>query len=177
MPLLSPEIASALTPGVALTSCILHHSSLHQRYQGTSARIRGLNGEARELALRLPPEIGRIRLRSIRIQVELFLRRALLIRRSILVSYVALIAFMVTIAELLAFDYYDVSTGRVIANVTFAIAIACFAISILISASEVYVTKDTLVEDIRTSLPREDGRRTESHLDHPARGTPRRHPH
>lgn len=151
-------ITQALAPGVALTSVIFYNTSLQNRFIYITGRIRELNREARGL-LAVPAEsrdpASRARLRSVRWQVNLMNRRALIVRRTILIVYCAFLCLCTTILLLLLAslgEHGDHFWGRVLSLSSFGGALCLLVAASIHSTIEMYLSHRTLREDIRNSF-------------------------
>lgn len=165
MALLIEPITQSLAPGVALTSVIFYNTSLQNRFIYITGRIRELNREARALGVELeqapsaaePASRERHvqRLSSVRWQVNLMNRRALLVRRTILTAYVGFGSFIATMLMLLLQGTGFLGSGGRLPMVFFTTGLLSLSVATLLSTSEMYLSHRTVVEDIRSSFPAE----------------------
>jgi hypothetical protein len=81
----SSTVASALAPGVALTSAVIYWANLQSRLDTLSARVRALNTE-----LRATPTAGP-RSESLTRQVEMLLHRSRVLHVGVVLSVVSLL--------------------------------------------------------------------------------------
>lgn len=156
MPARTEWIAQALTPGVALTAVIFYNTSLQNRFIHITGRVRELNREARQLQEQ-NPERHRERLRSLRWQVDLMSRRALIIRRAVLTLYAGFLSFIVTILLLAAGTWFDAKPLRAAPVISLGLGFVGLVGAAVLSIIEMYLGQRTVWEDIRTSYaePRE----------------------
>lgn len=154
MDALQSDIASALAPGIALTSVIFYNTSLQNRFTYISSRIRDLNREARDLAERGTPRAA-ARLRSVHAQVALFTRRSLAIRRCILIVYGGFFCFIVTILMLLVSRGKADSFLGFLPLTAFALGLLALACAVLISIREMSLSHRTLLLDIADSFEKQ----------------------
>ena len=154
MPTDTSWIAQALAPGVALTSIIFYNTSLQNRFVYITGRVRELNREARGLRQE-SPERNAERIRSLRWQVTVMTRRALLIRRAILTLYAGFLSFVLTILFLAAAALTQAGGFRAASLVSFASGFVGLIGAALLSIVEMYLGQSTVLEDIRTSYASE----------------------
>ena len=151
---LTEYIARSLAPGIGLTSVMFYSQQLQNRMIYITGRLRDLNGEARELRARPQEESGEVadRMASVRKQIEMLLRRAMMIRRTLLTAYLALMFFVFTIISLLTLAVFEVRTLDVIPVTTFAVGFLCMALAAIQSIREMFLSLRTIREDTRSSL-------------------------
>jgi hypothetical protein len=150
MPLID-TIPRSLAPGIALTSVIFYNTSLQHRFTYITGRVRELNREARELGAE-HPERHAARLVSIRRQVDMLSRRSLKIRQSVLTVYVSFMCFIVCILSLLTLRVADLAHADVVPIVPFAGGFVALAFAAVRSFSEMSLSHQTVLEDVRSSF-------------------------
>jgi hypothetical protein len=140
------SIASALAPGVALTSAVIYWANLQGRMDTLATRVRSLNAELRETAT------GSSRALSVQRQVEMLSRRSRVLHVGVLLSVVALVGFLGSSAVLF------IALGRLPVGVPFAtalfmLALGSFGLSLLTTLWEMLWAFRSLEEDVRSSRP------------------------
>jgi hypothetical protein len=144
----STTIASALAPGVALTSAVIYWANLQSRMDTLATRVRGLNAELRGEVK------GSARALSIERQVAMLSRRSRTLHTGVVLAVVALVGFLGASAILfIALARFHV--GGALATALFMIGLVAFGSSALVTLWEMLWAYRSLEEDVRSSLPRE----------------------
>jgi hypothetical protein len=144
----SSTIASALAPGVALTSAVIYWANLQSRLDNLAQRVRNLNRELREDVRGSPRAL------SIQRQVAMLTKRSRVLHAGVVLSVVALIGFLGSSAILfIALARFHV--GGALATVLFMIGLVCFGSSAVVTLWEMLWAYRSLEEDVRSSVPRE----------------------
>lgn len=151
MPVAVDAIVHSLAPGIALTSGIFFANGLQTRYSLVTTRVRALNAEARALK---PDEAARRK--SLRWQVALLTRRTRVTHKAILTAYAGLLAYTATIVLLLASTFLALPYLTLLTYLLFGTGLACVGFAMLLSLSELRLSHDTLVEDVRSSFGEEE---------------------
>lgn len=150
------DIAQAVAPGVALTSGIIYYNSLQSRLNVVTSRVRDLNREARAIQVKTTPE--RLRLESVRWQVDSLTHRAHLLQKAVIAVYFGILGFILSIGELLVMGVYDAERDFIrLANITFGVGLLGILVGMCMSLFEMYFSNRTLVEDVRSTFD-ENGR-------------------
>jgi hypothetical protein len=102
----STTIASALAPGVALTSAVIYWANLQSRMDSLALRVRGLNRELREDVQGSPRAL------SIQRQVAMLTKRSRVLHVGVVLSVMALICFLGASAILFIALARSMSAGR-----------------------------------------------------------------
>jgi hypothetical protein len=140
-------IASALAPGVALTSAVIYWANLQSRLDNIAIRVRGLNSELRGETQ------GSLRADSIQRQVSMLSRRSRVLHVGVVLSVVALVGFLGSSAVLfIALAHFHV--GSIFATLLFMLALGSFGASLFTTLWEMLSAYRSLEEDIRSSRPR-----------------------
>ena len=139
-------IASALAPGVALTSAVIYWANLQGRLDTIATRVRSLNTELRR------ETSGSARAESVERQVEMLFRRSRVLHRAVLLSAVALVGLLGSSAILF------IAAGRlqlsnVVATGLFMVGLLALAGSMLTMLWEMLWARRSLEEDVRSSRP------------------------
>jgi sterol desaturase/sphingolipid hydroxylase (fatty acid hydroxylase superfamily) len=140
-------IASALAPGVALTSAVIYWANLQSRLDAIAMRVRGLNAELRTEVQ------GSVRSRSIQTQVGMLSRRSRVLHVGVMLSVVALVGFLGSSAVLFIALARFRGAGLV-ATSLFMLGLSSFGASLLTTLWEMLSAYRSLEEDIRSSRPR-----------------------
>lgn len=151
MPVLAPEtssIASALAPGVALTSAVIYWANVQSRLDNLAGRVRALNSELRGLTGAIP------RAASIERQVLMLSRRSRVLHVGVVLSVVALLGFLGSSAVLFISVGRHIEVGRTLAIVLFMLALAAFGASLMSTLWEMLWAFRSLEEDISSSRPK-----------------------
>ena len=115
----STTIASALAPGVALTSAVIYWANLQSRMDSLALRVRGLNRELRE------DFQGSPRALSIERQVAMLTKRSRVLHVGVVLSVMALICFLGASAILfIALARFHL--GGALATALFMLGLVCF---------------------------------------------------
>jgi hypothetical protein len=153
----SSTIASALAPGVALTSAVIYWANLQSRMDSLAQRVRTLNKELRADVK------GSTRALSIQLQVAMLTKRSRMLHVGVVLSVVALFGFLASSAILfIALARFHM--GGTLATVLFTLGLVCFASSAVVTLWEMLWAYRSLEEDVRSSLPR-DSEDTSGHGD------------
>lgn len=140
-------IASALAPGVALTSAVIYWANMQSRLDALSLRVRGLNTEVRT------EHQGSPRALSLQRQVTALSRRIRVLHVGVVLSVLALIGFLGSSAVLfIALAQFQ--RGGSFATALFMLGLLCFGASALTALWEMLWAYRTLEEDVRSSQPR-----------------------
>jgi hypothetical protein len=141
-------IASALAPGVALTSAVIYWANLQSRMDSLAGRVRGLNAELRAQTR------GSVRALSVARQVAMLSTRSRVLHAGVVLSVVALVGFLGSSAILfIALARFHL--GGAVATALFMIGLVAFGASALITLWEMLWAYRSLEEDVRSSLPRD----------------------
>jgi hypothetical protein len=144
----SSTIASALAPGVALTSAVIYWANLQSRMDTLATRVRGLNKELREGVK------GSLRAESIHRQVEMLTTRSRVLHVGVVLSVIALIGFLGSSAILfIALARFHL--GGSLATALFMMGLVAFGTSALVTLWEMLWAYRSLEEDVRSSVPRD----------------------
>lgn len=144
----SSAIASALAPGVALTSAVIYWANLQSRMDTLATRVRGLNAELRGEVK------GSARALSIARQVAMLSRRSRTLHAGVVLAVIALVGFLASSAILfIALARFHL--GGVVATALFMLGLVAFGASALVTLWEMLWAYRSLEEDVRSSLPRE----------------------
>jgi hypothetical protein len=139
-------MASALAPGVALTSAAIYWANLQGRLDTIAARVRSLNAE-----LRGETE-GTARALSIGRQVAMLSHRSHVLHLGVILSVIALVGFLGSSAVVF------VSSGRqlpgFLAAGLFMLGLGAFGSSLLTTLWEMLWARRSLDDDIAGSKPR-----------------------
>jgi len=140
-------IASALAPGVALTSAVIYWANLQGRLDALASKVRSLNTELRgETA-------GSPRALSVQRQVAALIKRSRVLHAGVVMSVVALVGFLGSSAVLfIALAQFQ--RGGAFATALFMLGLMSFAASVLTALWEMLWAYRTLEEDVRSSQPR-----------------------
>jgi hypothetical protein len=141
------SIASALAPGVALTSAVIYWANVQSRLDTLSGRVRALNNELRTLVAGTP------RAGSIDRQVAMLSRRSRVLHVGVVLSVIALLGFLGSSAVLFFSIGRHVEVGRTLAIVLFMLALGAFGGSLLSTLWEMLWAYRSLEEDILSSRP------------------------
>ena len=139
-------IASALAPGVALTSAVIYWANLQSRLDTIAGRVRGLNAELRTLANGCPRAL------SVERQVQMLFHRSRILHTGVVLSVIALIGFLGASATLLMV-LARVKLGEQLASALFTMGLLAFGISLLPTLWEMLSAHRSLEEDVRSSGP------------------------
>jgi len=120
-------IASALAPGVALTSAVIYWANLQSRLDSIATRVRGLNAELRGT------DKGAPRAASLERQVQMLSRRSRVLHVGVVLSVVALEGFLGSSAVLfIALGRIPVDrVAKALATALFMLGLASFGVSLL----------------------------------------------
>ena len=141
-------IASALAPGVALTSAVIYWANLQSRMDSLAGRVRGLNAELRAETR------GSARALSVARQVTMLSTRSRMLHAGVVLSVVGLVGFLGSSAILfIALARFHV--GGALATALFMIGLTSFGASALITLWEMLWAYRSLEEDVRSSVPRD----------------------
>jgi hypothetical protein len=143
----APSIASALAPGVALTSAVIYWANLQGRLDTISGRVRGLNAELRGSVVDGSP-----RALSIDRQVSMLSRRLRVLHVGVVLSVVTLVAFLGASAVLFVAPP-TISTRETLAAALFMLGLATFGGSLMTTLWEMLWSRRSLDEDIAGSRP------------------------
>jgi hypothetical protein len=141
------SIASALAPGVGLTSAVIYWANLQSRLDTLSGRVRRLNAELRTL------QAGSPRAESLERQVALMTRRSRVLHLGVVLSVVALLGFLGSSAVLFFSVDRPIDAGRPVAIVLFTLALGSFGASVLSTLWEMLWAYRSLEEDVSSSRP------------------------
>ena len=142
-----PSIASALAPGVALTSAVIYWANLQGRLDTISGRVRGLNAELRGGIVE-----GSARAGSIERQVNMLSRRLRVLHGGVVLSVVTLMAFLCSSAVL--FVAPATFTARdTLAETLFMLGLGTFGGSLMTTLWEMLWSRRSIDEDIAGSRP------------------------
>jgi hypothetical protein len=139
-------IASALAPGVALTSAVIYWANLQGRLDTIASRVRGLNAELRG------HQAGTPRALSVQQQVEMLFHRSRVLHAAVLLSVIALVGFLGSSAVLFI-SLGRFSVGVYSATGLFMVGLGAFGGSLLTMLWEMLWARRSLEEDIRSSKP------------------------
>ena len=137
-------IATALAPGVALTSAVIYWANLQSRLDALATRVRSLNAE-----LRTEPK-GSARAASVALQVDLLTHRSRVLHVGVVLSVIALIGFLGSSAALYI-AVGQLHLGSTLATTLFMIGLTAFAVSLLPTLWEMLWARRSLDEDVRSS--------------------------
>jgi hypothetical protein len=140
-------IASALAPGVALTSAVIYWANVQSRLDSLAGRVRNLNAELRTLGASAP------RAASIERQVQMLSRRSRVLHVGVVLSVVALLGFLGSSAVLFVTVAKHLDAGRTLALVFFMLALGAFGASLMSTLWEMLWAYRSLEEDISSSRP------------------------
>jgi hypothetical protein len=144
----STTIASALAPGVALTSAVIYWANLQGRMDNLAGRVRVLNAELRGETRDSPRAL------SVQRQVAMLTKRSRVLHAGVVLSVVALIGFLGASAILfIALARFHV--GGTLATLLFMLGLISFGSSAVITLWEMLWAYRSLEEDVRSSVPRE----------------------
>ena len=137
-------IASALAPGVALTSAVIYWANVQSRLDTLASRVRSLNSELRSEVKGSPRAL------SVQHQVDLLTRRSRVLHAGVVLSVLALLGFLGSSAVIF------VAVGRVwfgerLATALFMLGLAAFGVSLLSTLWEMLWARRSLEEDVRSS--------------------------
>jgi hypothetical protein len=142
------SIASALAPGVALTSAVIYWANLQGRLDTIAGRVRGLNAELRA------ETAGSPRAQSVELQVQMLARRSRVIHAGVVLSVLALVGFLGSSAVLfIALGIGSGGLARVLATTLFMLGLSALGASLLTTLWEMLWARRSLDEDIRSSRP------------------------
>jgi hypothetical protein len=139
-------IASALAPGVALTSAVIYWANLQSRLDTLAARVRGLNAELRGLVAENP------RAQSVQRQVGMLTHRSAVLHVGVVLSVVALLGFLGSSA-ILFISLLRLPVGETVATGLFMVALVAFGASLCTTLWEMLWARRSLDEDVRSSTP------------------------
>jgi hypothetical protein len=143
----SSTIASALAPGVALTSAVIYWANLQSRMDSLAGRVRALNAELRGESK------GSVRALSVQRQVAMLSKRSRVLHLGVVLSVLALIGFLGASAVLfIALARFHV--GGTLATALFMLGLVAFGSSALITLWEMLWAFRSLEEDVQSSVPR-----------------------
>jgi hypothetical protein len=140
-------IASALAPGVALTSAVIYWANLQSRLDTIATRVRGLNAEMRKEVQGSPRAL------SVALQVDLLVRRSRVLHAGVVLSVTALIGFLGSSA-MLFLSVGRVQVAGVLATALFMLGLAALGTSLLSTLWVMLWARRSLEEDVRSSQPR-----------------------
>jgi hypothetical protein len=143
---MSDTPASALAPGVALTSAVIYWANVTGRLDTISARVRGLNAELRAAVNGSP------RARSIERQVQMLRGRSRVLHAGVILSMVTLVAFLGSSAELFMAPPTFESRDTLAAGL-FIVGLISFGLSLMTTLWEMLWARRSLDEDIASSKP------------------------
>ena len=139
-------IASALAPGVALTSAVIYWANLQGRMDTIATRVRSLNSELRGAVK------GSVRAVSVQRQVQMLTRRSRMLHAGVVLSVLALVGFLGSSAVLfIALGRLQV--GAALATGLFMLGLGAFGASLLSTLWEMLWAFRSLEEDVRSSQP------------------------
>jgi hypothetical protein len=144
-------IASALAPGVALTSAVIYWANLQARLDNIATRVRTLNSELRGLRQSSPRAL------SVERQVEMLFQRSRVLHVGVVLSVIALIGFLGASATLFLV-LARVKAGEILATGLFTMGLVAFGVSLLPTLWEMLSSYRSLEEDVRSSRPRPEQR-------------------
>lgn len=134
--------ASALAPGVALTSAVIYWANLQGRLDTISMRVRNLNAELRASAAASP------RTRSVQKQVGMLRGRSHVLHVGVIFSVMTLVAFLGSSAVLFF------AQGREhLAAMLFMSGMLTFGLSLITTLWEMLWARRSLDEDVDSSHP------------------------
>jgi hypothetical protein len=140
----SPTVASALAPGVALTSAVIYWANLQSRLDSLSSRVRTLNAELRASAAPTP------RTDSVGRQIGMLLRRSRVLHLGVVLSVVALIAFLGASATLFL-AAIPLHVPAWLPTTLFFIGLVAFGAALLGALWEMLWARRSLEEDVQSS--------------------------
>ena len=141
------SIASALAPGVALTSAVIYWANMQGRLDALAGKVRTLNAELRGHTRGTPRAV------SVQRQVAALTRRSRVLHASAVLSVIALVGFLGSSAVLfIALAQFQ--RGGAFATVLFMLGLVAFGASLLTTLWEMLWSYRTLEEDVRSSQPR-----------------------
>lgn len=138
--------ASALTPGVALTSAVLYWANLQSRLSAVSNRLRALNKELRTLVEGAPRTV------SVSKQVGVFLHRMRLLHNAVVLSVVTLVALLIASAVTFVAPH-GLLPRRALTKGAFVAGLLTFGLSLSATLWEMLLARAALDEDVATSGP------------------------
>jgi hypothetical protein len=139
-------IASALAPGVALTSAVIYWANLQSRLDNIASRVRNLNTELRGSVKGSPRAL------SVERQVEMLFQRSRVLHTGVVLSVIALIGFLGSSATLFMV-LARIKIGEQLATALFTMGLLAFGISLLPTLWEMLSAHRSLEEDVRSSRP------------------------
>jgi hypothetical protein len=139
-------IASALAPGVALTSAVIYWANLQSRLDNIATRVRNLNTELRSSVRGSPRAL------SVERQVEMLFQRSRVLHTGVVLSVIALIGFLGSSATLFMV-LARMKIGEQLATGLFTMGLLAFGISLLPTLWEMLSAHRSLEEDVRSSRP------------------------
>jgi hypothetical protein len=139
-------IASALAPGVALTSAVIYWANLQSRLDNIATRVRNLNTELRSSPRESPRAL------SVERQVEMLFQRSRVLHTGVVLSVIALIGFLGSSATLFLV-LARVKVGEQLATALFTMGLLAFGLSLLPTLWEMLSAHRSLEEDVRSSRP------------------------
>ena len=140
-------MASALAPGVALTSAVIYWANLQGRLDTISARVRGLNAELRGGLVENSP-----RATSVGRQVQMLSRRLRVLHGGVVLSVVTLVAFLGASAVLFVAPS-TFAARDTFAETLFMVGLATFVGSLMTTLWEMLWSRRSIDEDIAGSRP------------------------
>jgi len=142
-------IASALAPGVALTSAVIYWANLQGRLDTIATRVRSLNAELRGSTQGSP------RAQSVQQQVQMLARRSRTLHAGVVLSVLALLGFLGSSAVLfVALGVLRVGVLQGVATGLFMLGLSALGASLMTTLWEMLWARRSLDEDIRSSTPR-----------------------
>jgi hypothetical protein len=142
----TPAIASALAPGVALTSAVIYWANLQGRLDTIATRVRALNAELRRETKGSPRAL------SVSLQVELLFQRSRVLHAGVLLSAIALVGFLGSSA-ILFIVAGRLELSHTVATGLFMLGLVALAGSMLTMLWEMLWARRSLEEDVRSSRP------------------------
>jgi hypothetical protein len=139
-------IASALAPGVALTSAVIYWANLQSRLDNIATRVRSLNSELRSSPRESPRAL------SVERQVQMLFQRSRVLHTGVVLSVIALIGFLGSSATLFLV-LARVKVGEQLATALFTMGLLAFGLSLLPTLWEMLSAHRSLEEDVRSSRP------------------------
>lgn len=140
-------IASALAPGVALTSAVIYWANMQGRLDALASKVRTLNSELRTETKGSP------RAESVQRQVAALSKRLRVLHMGTVMSVIALVGFLGASAVLfIAMAQFQ--RGGALATGLFMLGLLSFGASLLTALWEMLWAYRTLEEDVRSSQPR-----------------------
>jgi len=136
-------VQSMVTPAVMISACGLLLLSVSNKLARIVDRIRGLNSEDREL----PVDVDTVRRLSVRNQIDILLRRAVLLRNACGLLYLAVAVFALT--SLCVGLSHAAQLFEVLMLVLFVIGLATVVWAGILAYLEIRLSHHAITEEIK----------------------------